>query len=252
MGCCICTRRGKKRKDNYNFEFLENNEIYEKNDRFTIKTYLKEIMHKIIPEFIKQKYYFFEDLKSEKSTKQINKSTILIGLKNVGGPRLMNAILQCLSNTDKLTNHFLIKFKHDKDDDTKKIAYQYYNLLKHLWDKNSDKKEYAPKNFINVLSEVNPSLFTGIVYNSKDLLNCLLETLHKELNKKPKEENNNIDNNINQFNEEEVKQHFFKDFAKKNRSIISDLFYYTFETKSRCLNCNNTEYKFKNNIIFNF
>ena len=77
---------------------------------------------------------------------RIYNPTILIGLSNIEAFSYMNPTLQCLSNTDKLTNYFLDEFKYDKDDDTKKISYQYYNVLQHLWDKYSDKKEYAPRN----------------------------------------------------------------------------------------------------------
>ena len=179
--------------------------------------------------------------------KTINNSTILIGLANIGATCYMNATLQCLSNTDKLTNFFLKEFKYDKADDTKKISNQYYRLIHHLWNKYTDKKDYAPKHFKEVLSEVNP-LFSGINANdSKDLLNFLLETIHKELNNAPKEEkeDNDIGNNINQFNEEDIKQSFFKDFAKRYRSIISDLFYFTFEIKSQCCNCKYIKYNFQ-------
>ena len=188
------------------------------------------------------------DLESESfifgKVNRIYNPTILIGLANIEAFSYMNPTLQCLSNTDKLTNYFLDEFKYDKDDDTKKISYQYYNVLQHLWDKYSDKKEYAPNDFKKLLSEINP-LFSGknTVY-SKDLLSYLLEMLHRELNKASKEEEiNNIDN-IKQ-NEEEIKQYFFKDFSKKNNSIISDLFYFAFETKSQCSICNFIKFNFQ-------
>ena len=184
-----------------------------------------------------------------------NNSTILIGLANIGATCYMNATLQCLSNTDKLTNYFLKEFKYDKSDDTKKISNQYYKLIHHLWDKYTDKKDYAPNSFKKVLSEANP-LFSGINSNdSKDLLNFLLETLHRELNNVPKEkedDNNIIDNNINQLNEEYIKQNFFKDFAKKYRSIISDLFYFTYEIKTQCCGCQFIKYNFQVNSFLEF
>ena len=166
----------------------------------------------------------------------------------------MNATLQCLSNTEKLTNYFLKEFKYDKGYDTKNISNLYYRLIHHLWDKYTDKKDYAPKLFKKVLSEVNP-LFSGINTNdSKDLLNFLLETLHRELNKAPKEEikDNSIDSNINQSNEEDIKQYFFEDFAKRYRSIISDLFYFTIEIKSQCCNCQYIKYNFQVNPFLEF
>jgi len=181
-------------------------------------------------------------------------STILIGLANIGAFAYMNPILQCLSNTDKLTNYFLNEFKCDKDDDTKKVSYQYYDLLQHLWGKYNETKEYAPNNFEKLLSEINP-LFSGKnpVY-SKDFLNYLLEILHKELNEASKEEEINNMNNVDDIkqNEEKIKQYFFKDFAKKNKSIISDLFCFSFETKSQCSICNFIKCNFGVNYFLDF
>ena len=138
----------------------------------------------------------------------------------------MNATLQCLSNTDKLTNYFLKEFKYDKNDDTKKISNKYYRLLCHLWNKYTVKKYYALKKFKKVLSDANP-LFSGVnPIESKDLLNFLLETLHKELNNVPKEEkeDNNIDNNINKFSEEDIKQFFLK-IIQKDINQLSQIYF---------------------------
>jgi len=193
--------------------------------------------------------------KKNVTRKKINNSTILIGLANIGANCYMNATLQCLSNTDKLTIYFLNKFQYNKYDDTKTISNLYYRLIHHLWDKYSDTKDYAPKHFKKVLSEVN-SLFSGKNFNySKHLLTFLLESLHTELNKVPKEkeeEEKNIDNNINQFSEEDIKQYFFKDFAKKYKSIISDLFYFPSEIKTKCGNCLFVKYNFKINYFLEF
>ena len=245
MGC-VCTRKSRKRKVNYNFEVLENDENEEKrNDNSKIKSYLIQIISTIISEVIKQKNYIFGGLKNEGPTKAANKTTKLIELENIGGNPFMNAILQCLSNTDKLTDYILNKFKNGKYDDTKKISYKYYDLLHHLWDKNSEDNSYAPESFKILFSEVKS-------FNSTDFLKFLLNMLHKELNKAQKEENNNINNNINQYNEEEVMQNFRNIFYQNNRSIISDIFYFTFETKSQCSNCRYIKYNFDYNFILDF
>ena len=242
MGC-VCTRKSRKRKDNYNFEVFENNgNEGKKNDSFKIKTYLIQIITTISSEFIKQKKFFFEGSINERSEKTINKPK---GLQKTEGHPFMNATLQCLSNIDKLTNYILNKFQNGKDDDTKKISYKYYDLLHHLWDENSEKNSYTPKSFNILIDDVKSS-------NTIDFLKILLEKLHKELNKAPKEENNIINNNIIQYNEEEVRQYFFKEFYQKNRSVISDLFYLVFETKSQCSKCNSTKNNFYVNTFLDF
>ena len=194
----------------------------------------------------------YEDYQIKDNDININKnskkeSTLIRGLDNIGATCYMNATLQSLSNTVQLTDYFLTKFQFNQNDNSKKISNEYYLLLKHLWNKNSKKISFSPNTFKNVLSKENP-LFSGIAANdSKDLLNFLLERLHNELNKK---EDQNISNNIQiieqaQLNEELIKKIFFDDFTKKFRSIISDLFYFTIETKTKCCGCNNIKYNFQ-------
>ena len=64
----------------------------------------------------------------------------------------MNATLQCLSNTEKLTNYFLGEFFYFKVDTTKKISNEYYKLLKNLWNSKISKNYYEPNDFKKVLS----------------------------------------------------------------------------------------------------
>ena len=176
-------------------------------------------------------------------------STIIRGLDNIGATCYMNATLQSLSNTSTLAEYFLKEFKLNENDDSKKLSNEFYTLLKHLWKKNAKKQSFSPNNFKKVLSEENP-LFSGVqACDSKDLLNFLLERLHKELNKK-EIENENISNNEPnidqaQLNEETMKNIFFKDFSQNYRSIISDNFYFTMETKVKCLGCNLIKYNFQ-------
>ena len=178
----------------------------------------------------------------------------LIGLQNVGATCYMNATLQCLSNTDKLTTYFLQKFKYNKYDISKKISNNFYIVLHNLWE--SEKNYYKPNKFKKALSEENP-LFSGVNANdSKDLLNFLLERLHTELNKASNDNITQINNfqnlNINQISEEQVKQNFFKAFTKSHKSIISDLFYFTIETISKCMGCGCIKYNFQINFFLEF
>ena len=176
----------------------------------------------------------------------------LIGLENIGATCYMNATLQCLSNTDKLTTYFLDKFHYDKNDISKKISNNFYIVLHNLWE--SEKNYYKPNKFKKALSEENP-LFSGVNANdSKDLLNFLLERLHLELNKASHDNITQINNiqDVNQISEEQVKQNFFKVFTKNHKSIISDLFYFTIETKSICGGCGCIKYNFQISFFLEF
>ena len=180
-----------------------------------------------------------------------SKNPILVGLDNIGATCYMNATLQSLSNTTKLSEYFLNKYNHNKNDNSKIMSNEYYKVVHNLWKKENDQKSYAPKSFKEALSREN-SLFQGITPNdSKDLINFLLERFHEELNQI---DSNNlpINNKINQddqLNEQKMLNLFLNDFKMKYHSIISDLFYGIMETKNQCYGCKKIKYNFQ---IYNF
>ena len=159
----------------------------------------------------------------------------------------MNATLQCLSNTKKLTEYFLDSFQTDAN---KIMTNEYYEVLKNLWNADSQAKSYSPNSFKEVLSKENP-LFAGIAANdSKDLINFLLERFHQELNIINSSNNSNNDNNNNfnqpdQTNELAMLGEFLQEYAHKFNSPISNLFYGLLETKSQCQGCNIIKYNFQ-------
>ena len=171
---------------------------------------------------------------------------VLIGLNNIGATCYMNATLECLSNTKELTEYFLTNYKKDPN---KKMANEYYEVLKNLWNVNSNAVSYSPYSFKEVLSKENP-LFAGIAANdSKDLINFLIERLHIELNVAKIEDMNKINNNefyqSDQTNELSLLKEFLEDYTKKFNSPISNLFYGILETKSQCQGCSVIKYNFQ-------
>ena len=179
-------------------------------------------------------------IKDEESKNKV----VLIGLNNIGATCYMNATLQCLSNTRKLTEYFLNNYKTDTN---KTMSNEYYRVLKHLWDVNSTNKSYSPNSFKEVLSKENP-LFAGIQANdSKDLINFLIERLHLELNFINQNKNNNNDciDQLDQTNELSMLKIFIEEFNQKFNSPVSNLFYGILETKSRCQGCNIIKFNFQ-------
>ena len=168
---------------------------------------------------------------------------ILVGLNNIGATCYMNATLQCLSNTKKLTEYFLKTYKNNPNN---VMANEYYKVLQNLWDKNNHNKAYSPNSFKEVLSKENP-LFAGIQANdSKDLVNFLIERFHQELNIIKKNPNNNITmTQGDQTNEQMMLQLFLNEFAQNFNSPISNLFYGILETKSQCQGCKVIKFNFQ-------
>ena len=177
------------------------------------------------------------------------KGPIIVGLKNIGATCYMNATLQALSNTDKLTEHFLYTYKYNSEDKSKIMSNELYKVITNLWDRKNNKSSYSPNEFKEVLSIEN-TLFAGIAANdSKDLINFLLERIHTELNIIKKDINSNNNNYIitqnDQWNEQRILQLFLQNFSLNYNSIISNLFYGVLETKSQCQGCKTMKYNFQ-------
>ena len=193
----------------------------------------------------KEKNLSQQMLEFEKNKDLINqqKVSILIGLNNIGATCYMNSTLQCLSNTEKLTEYFLTKYKPKPN---LIMANAYHKLLLNLWNRKNNNKPFSPYEFKEVLSKENP-LFAGIAANdSKDLINFLIERFHQELNEV--KTNNSTNNNItaqDQTNEQFMLNSFQKEFREKFNSPISNLFYGMIETKSQCQRCGVIKYNFQ-------
>ena len=174
-----------------------------------------------------------------------------IGLTNIGATCYMNATLQCMNHIEKFVNYFKYEYIDNKVDN---LSISFKILFDNLWpnDNNiqsSKDKYYAPEEFKNKISKMNP-LFKGIAANdSKDLVNFIIMTLHAELNKPKKDEISNIDKAIDQRNKDLVLKCFLQDFNKNNNSIIKDLFYAVNCNITECKNCGN---KIHNNQIYFF
>ena len=188
----------------------------------------------------------------------------LMGLKNVGATCYMNATLQCFSQIEKLVNYFKYKIYVEQVvikyqlDNKLCLTQSFKDLIENLWPsninyikqefihKNSNNSYFAPYEFKQKISDMNP-LFQGAQANdSKDLVNFIVMTLHEEMNKANKNKQKSISNNIfNQTDKNVVLSNFMKEFQEENKSVISDLFYAQNINKTFCTNCKETKYNFQ-------
>ena len=188
------------------------------------------------------------------SIRQYFNSPLLIGLDNIGATCYMNATLQCFCNIEKFVNYFkynkyLINFVRN-DKSKQKLSSAFKLLTEKLWpDVNMNQTHYAPYNFKELISSMNP-LFKGVAANdSKDLVNFIIMTLHEELNK---DKNNNMNINANNFasfvdqrNQLLMLNNFKENFKATNHSIISDLFYGVNCGMTQCSLCNCLSYNYQ-------
>ena len=240
------------KNNNINNNMINNNKIINNNNSAIIQLekkhlgQMQQIQKKVneLMQLINQKDLLINNLKNElqKKTNKVNTPN-LAGLNNIGATCYMNATLQCLSNTKKLREYFLIRY-NDQPNNT--MSREFRKVLQNLWDKKYHKKAYSPNSFKEVLSKENP-LFAGIQANdSKDLINFLIERFHQELNVV----NNIMNNNISaspqdQTNESLMLSQFLKEFQQNFNSPISNLFYGLLETKSQCKGCKIIKYNFQ-------
>ena len=158
------------------------------------------------------------------------------GLQNIGATCYMNATLQCLAHVKKFTQYLLNnKPNIEKNRYRNKLSYSFTEVLYNIWVTNHF-TYYAPYNFKNLISQMNP-LFAGVQANdSKDLVLFILETMHNELNTAKKGNQNNSEI-IDQCNFENSLQSFIKYFKENFRSIVSDIFYGMYNSRMQCHNC---------------
>ena len=161
----------------------------------------------------------------------------------------MNSTLQCLSQTEGLSNYFLNPKNKEKiinnniamkNKNEHQLSPLFLELIQNLWNDKKPKSSYSPYNIINKINEMNPLFKKGQAGDSKDFIIFLLEQFHKELKKSVNSNNSSVKESkaLNQYDKINTFNHFFSEF-KEECSIISDLFFGFNETTNECLNCKN-------------
>ena len=176
------------------------------------------------------------------------KEYIKIGLQNIGATCYMNATLQCFVHIKEFVRYFKEdKTKIDVIKNKETLSYSFKILIDKLWPEHYDKKMktyYAPYEFKEKISNMNP-LFQGIAANdSKDLINFIVMTLHEELNMA--KDIINISNQMpDQSNKEIMFQEFINDFKQRYNSLASKLFYGANYNTTQCTQCNIRLYNYQ-------
>ena len=159
----------------------------------------------------------------------------------------MNATLQCFLHIKEFVGYFKKqKKKTNVISDQKTLSYSFKILIDNLWPEDISKKEtyYAPYEFKEKISKMNP-LFKGIAAKySKDLINFIVMKLHEEL----KLLNYNASASsgiIAQTNKQAVFQEFAQDFFQRYNSLVSKLFYGINYNVTQCTECKTLLYNYQ-------
>lgn len=156
----------------------------------------------------------------------------LTGLKNLGNTCYMNSILQCLSNTQPLTEYCLTdKYKSYISRANKtngQVVEEVAALIKVLW--NGNYKCVASKDLRYVVGQYQ-QIFRGIEQqDSHEFLTILMDWLHSDLQTlqahKPARDNM------------PASERAWLEFTKARESLILRLFYGQIKSTVKCVHCN--------------
>jgi len=187
------------------------------------------------------------------------------GLTNIGYNH-MSVTFQCLLHVSELNIYFLNIYPKEKNtlneknkfvDSHGQVSDAFYELVKGVCEDELKRQKVNPsnisvkdcgqpfslRNFKKILSNCNSQFKLFDFNNIKDLILYLMQTIHKELNYC----GDNISSNLsrpNQYNRRDTFKFFMGSYNSHNYSIISYLFYGTYEDKTLCKKCNTILYNF--------
>lgn len=111
-----------------------------------------------------------------------NSAKGLVGLRNLGNTCFMNSCLQCLSNTEPLTNYFLNSFYEKEINKTNvlgtkgKLAKSYAKFIKGMWC--DSENVFTPDGIKSAVASINP-MFSGYAqHDSQEFFSFLIDGLH--------------------------------------------------------------------------
>ncbi|EDO39905.1 predicted protein [Nematostella vectensis] len=162
------------------------------------------------------------------------------GLSNLGNTCFMNSALQCLSNTQPLTQFFTAKCHYYELNRTNPlgmkghIARRYGDLVEDLWSGSS--RSLAPLKLRWTIGRYAPRFNGFQQHDAQEFLSFLLDGLHEDLNRvhdKPYVELKDSDGRLDEI----VAQEAWDNHIKRNQSIIVDLFQGQLKSQVRCVEC---------------
>ncbi|VEU39287.1 unnamed protein product [Pseudo-nitzschia multistriata] len=172
----------------------------------------------------------------------------VIGLKNLGNTCFLNSSLQCLSATIPLTDYFL-GYDYRSEINKKnflgtggKLVTAYAELTKQLW--LGSKSVVEPIDFKKQLQTFAPQFLGYHQHDAQELLAFLLDGIHEDLNR-VKERPYVEDRDCDGSNDEEDAVENWKNYLRRNKSLVVDMFQGQLRNTCKCLKCGQINIRFE-------
>jgi ubiquitin carboxyl-terminal hydrolase 8 len=172
----------------------------------------------------------------------------VIGLRNLGNTCFINSSLQCLSATIPLTDYFLgYDYRSEINKDNflgtgGKLVVAYAELMKQMW--LGSKSVVDPSSFKEQISTFAPQFSGYHQHDSQELLSYLLDGIHEDLNRvksRPYVEDKDCDGTSDEQDAIEA----WKNYLKRNKSLVVDLFQGQLRNTCKCLVCGHMNIRFE-------
>ncbi|KAJ7308868.1 hypothetical protein JRQ81_008142 [Phrynocephalus forsythii] len=169
------------------------------------------------------------------------------GLSNLGNTCFMNSSIQCVSNTQPLTEYFISGRHLYELNRTNPIGMKghmakcYGDLIQELW--SGTQKNIAPLKLRWTIAKYAPRFNGFQQQDSQELLAFLLDGLHEDLNRvhdKPYVELKDSDGRPDW----EVAAEAWENHLRRNRSIVVDLFHGQLRSQVKCKTCGHISVRF--------
>uniref|UniRef100_A0A8C5RSC0 ubiquitinyl hydrolase 1 n=1 Tax=Laticauda laticaudata TaxID=8630 RepID=A0A8C5RSC0_LATLA len=169
------------------------------------------------------------------------------GLSNLGNTCFMNSSIQCVSNTQPLTQYFISGRHLYELNRTNPIGMKghmakcYGDLIQELW--SGTQKNIAPLKLRWTIAKYAPRFNGFQQQDSQELLAFLLDGLHEDLNRvhdKPYVELKDSDGRPDW----EVAAEAWENHLRRNRSIVVDLFHGQLRSQVKCKTCGHVSVRF--------
>ena len=186
--------------------------------------------------------------KAEISKHDQNVPMGVIGLQNLGNTCFLNSSLQCLSATIPLTDYFLGYDYRSEINKTNflgtggKLVNAYAELAKAMWLGN--KSVVSPVDFKKQLQTFAPQFVGFHQHDAQELLAFLLDGIHEDLNR-VKERPYVEDRDCDGTNDENDAVENWKNYLRRNKSLIVDMFQGQLRNTCKCLKCGHVNIRFE-------